>query len=127
MVLQTSSRTTRQHRKKSSPEKSRVGTDYSRAKGNSRLRALSSKSLDIRAILSGTLGTPFATPCDCQSVRGGIGCVKRNFREIGSFGTNADIIFVSQPMSNNQITFNTSLSDPIKTRADFNYKIIPTL
>jgi len=53
--------------------------------------------------------------------------VKRNFREIGSFGTNADIIFVSQPMSNNQITFNTSLSDPIKTRADFNYKIIPTL
>src|SRR6516225_916500 len=73
MVLQTSSRTTRQHRKKSSPEKSGVGTDYSRAEGNSRLRALSSKSLDLRAILSGTLGTQFATPCDCRSVRGGIG------------------------------------------------------
>ena len=127
MVLQTSSRTTRQHRKKSSPEKSSVGTDYSRAEGNSRFRALSSKSLDFRAILSGTLGTQFATPCDCRSVRVGIGCVKRNFREICSFGTNADIIFVSQPMSNNQITFNTNLSETPRTRADFTYKITPTL
>ena len=92
MVLQTSSRTTRQHRKKSSPEKSSVGTDYSRVEGNSRFRALSSKSLDFRAILSGTLGTQFATPGDRRSLRGGIGCVKRNFRKICSFGTNADII-----------------------------------
>jgi hypothetical protein len=53
--------------------------------------------------------------------------VKRNFREICSFGTNADIIFVSQPMSNNQITFNTNLSETPRTRADFTYKITPTL
>jgi hypothetical protein len=33
--------------------------------------------------------------------------------------------FVSQPMSDNQITFNTNLSDPIKTRADFTYEITP--
>jgi len=53
--------------------------------------------------------------------------VKRNFREICSFGANADFIFVSQPMSNNQITFNTNLSETPRTRADFTYKITPTL
>ena len=30
-------------------------------------------------------------------------------------------------MSNNQITFNTNLSETPRTRADFTYKITPTL
>ena len=30
-------------------------------------------------------------------------------------------------MSNHEITFNTNLSDPTRTRADFTYKITPTL
>jgi len=35
--------------------------------------------------------------------------------------------FVSQPMRDNQITFNTNLLDPMRTRADFIYKVNPTL
>src|SRR6516164_7684626 len=35
--------------------------------------------------------------------------------------------FVSQPMRDNQITFNTNLLDPMRTRADFIYKLNPTL
>jgi hypothetical protein len=53
--------------------------------------------------------------------------VKRNFREICSFGANADFIFVSQPMSNNQITFNTNLSERPEHGLTLLTKITPTL
>ena len=37
----------------------------------------------------------------------------------------AVILLVSPQMSNHEISFNTKLSDPIRTRADFTYKITP--
>ena len=37
------------------------------------------------------------------------------------------ILLVSHQMSSHEITFKTNLSDPIRTRADFTYKITPKL
>ena len=34
-------------------------------------------------------------------------------------------LFQSEHMSNHEISFNTDISDPIKTRADFTYNITP--
>ena len=36
-------------------------------------------------------------------------------------------LFQSEHMSNHEITFNTNLSEPIRTQADFTYKITPTV
>jgi hypothetical protein len=35
--------------------------------------------------------------------------------------------FLTGQMSNHEISFNTNLSEPVRTRADFTYKISPTV
>jgi hypothetical protein len=39
----------------------------------------------------------------------------------------AIIFFQKREMSRHEITFNTNLSEPARTRADFTYKIMPTV